>query len=215
VDPSSAPQPRSPADRRHRRSRLSRARIRAAARNLFLERGFDATTVDDIVGAADLAQKTFFNHFPTKDALLQELASSVLGHFERLLSDECKRSDSLEARLGGFFSLVGSEIEVTRVLSRDLLHRIIRGSASGGTGNQELRRVRQAFRGVVADGRERGDVGVDLELEVQADLVAGAFIGVVLQWLNEPGYPLAGRLRDTAHFLAAALAPRRAPGRGT
>ncbi len=201
------PRPGTNPDRRHRRRRESRARIRAAARALFVERGFEATTVDDIVASADLAQKTFFNHFPTKDALLQELARAVVSRFERMLREECRRSQTLDRRLRGFFAKVAIEAEANRVFSRDLLHRIIRGSSPEGVGNAELQRVREAFRLLLCEGRARGDVGDALAVEDQSDLVTGAFIGVVLQWLNEPGYPLAVRLEATAQFLASALAP--------
>lgn len=198
--------PNATRDYRNRRRRESHARIRSAARSLFRERGVDATTVDEIAAQAEVSQKTFFNHFATKDALLRELARSVLAHFERLLAEECKRTDRIEARLEGFFLAVAAEVETARVLTRDLLHQIIRGSGAEGVGSDELRRIREGFREVVAEGRLRGEVCREGELDFQADVLAGAFIGVVLQWLNEPGYPLRGRLRETARFVCAALA---------
>ena len=193
-------------DRRHRRRQESHARIRAAARSLFLERGVDATTIDEIAAQAEVSQKTFFNHFATKQVLLGELARSVVGHFERLLSRVCKETDGVEARLEDFFLAVASEVETSRVLTRDMLHQVIRGSSGEGLGSDELRRVRAGFRDVLAEAR-LGEPDVDGEsgIEFQADLVTGAFIGVILQWLNEPSYPLRERMRETARFLGAAL----------
>lgn len=43
-------------------------RISAAAVDLVLEHGYEATTVDMICAAAGISQRTFFNHFPTKEA---------------------------------------------------------------------------------------------------------------------------------------------------
>jgi AcrR family transcriptional regulator len=44
----------------------TRERLRSAALELFAERGFDATTVPDIVERAGLTRRTFFRHFSDK-----------------------------------------------------------------------------------------------------------------------------------------------------
>ena len=54
---------------RARKKRAARESIAAAARRLFAERGFDAVTVAEVAAAADVSEKTVFNHFPTKEDL--------------------------------------------------------------------------------------------------------------------------------------------------
>src|SRR3954468_19718832 len=54
---------------RARKKRLAREAIATAARRLFAERGFDAVTVAEVAAAADVSEKTVFNHFPTKEDL--------------------------------------------------------------------------------------------------------------------------------------------------
>ena len=56
-------------DRRARKKARTRAEIRTAARRLFAERGFDAVTIADVAGTADVAVQTVFNHFATKEDL--------------------------------------------------------------------------------------------------------------------------------------------------
>jgi AcrR family transcriptional regulator len=54
---------------RARKKRVAREAIAATARRLFAERGFDSVTVAEIAAAADVSEKTVFNHFPTKEDL--------------------------------------------------------------------------------------------------------------------------------------------------
>ncbi len=48
----------------------SRRTIEEAAAELFLEQGYDGTTVDDIARRAGVGRATFFNYFPSKPDLL-------------------------------------------------------------------------------------------------------------------------------------------------
>ncbi len=55
-----------PAGRRARRKAETRQRLLAAARQLFVTRGYDATRPQDVARAADLATGTFYLHFADK-----------------------------------------------------------------------------------------------------------------------------------------------------
>jgi AcrR family transcriptional regulator len=56
-----------PSDRRFRKRLATRQGISDAATLLFMERGFDHVTVDEIADAADVGRMTVFNHFPRKE----------------------------------------------------------------------------------------------------------------------------------------------------
>jgi AcrR family transcriptional regulator len=55
---------------RERKKRATRDAIAAAAMELFRAHGFDAVTVAEIARAADVSEKTVFNHFATKEDLV-------------------------------------------------------------------------------------------------------------------------------------------------
>src|SRR5262249_25805754 len=62
---------------RERKKQRTRQALRQAAIELFLRRGFEATTIADITAAADVAPRTFFAYFQSKeDVVLDEGAES-------------------------------------------------------------------------------------------------------------------------------------------
>jgi DHA2 family multidrug resistance protein-like MFS transporter len=52
---------------RERKKARTRATIRSCALRLFREQGYDATTIEKIIDAADVSETTFFRYFPTKE----------------------------------------------------------------------------------------------------------------------------------------------------
>jgi AcrR family transcriptional regulator len=53
--------------RRERKKQQTRRLLAETAIKLFAEQGYEQTTVAQIASAADVATKTFFNHFPSKE----------------------------------------------------------------------------------------------------------------------------------------------------
>ena len=62
-------------------------RIVSAAWELFYEKGYDSTTVDDIIRLSDTSKGSFYYYFDGKDALLNTL-SSVLDDLYLTLKEE-------------------------------------------------------------------------------------------------------------------------------
>jgi len=66
---------------RERKQQQTRERLKRAAMALFLERGFEATTIDDIAATADVSRRSFFHYFASKEdvvAAWQEDAAAAL-----------------------------------------------------------------------------------------------------------------------------------------
>lgn len=55
---------------RERKKNKSKERMISIATRLFLEKGYDKTTIDEIVDRAELSQRTFFRYFPNKEAIV-------------------------------------------------------------------------------------------------------------------------------------------------
>jgi AcrR family transcriptional regulator len=66
---------------RARKRHQTRERLTRAAMALFLDRGFEATTLDDIAAAADISRRSFFHYFASKEDVVfawQEESTAAL-----------------------------------------------------------------------------------------------------------------------------------------
>jgi AcrR family transcriptional regulator len=113
---------------RARKKRATRDAIAAAARRLFAERGFDAVTVAEIAAAADVSEKTVFNHFATKEDLAFAGGEARLS---RLLTDIAQRRAGTSV-LDVFRATTDAMIDGLATKTEDddfsVIPRIIRGS---------------------------------------------------------------------------------------
>jgi AcrR family transcriptional regulator len=73
----------SPIDRRVRRSRRE---LQRALVELVIEKGYDATTIEDIATRADVARATFYAHYADKHALLISIAADLVDNLEQQLA---------------------------------------------------------------------------------------------------------------------------------
>jgi TetR/AcrR family transcriptional regulator, regulator of mycofactocin system len=77
---------------RQRKKDSSRLAIEEAAWDLFAEQGYEETSVNDIAERANVAPRTFFRYFPTKEAVMypqfDELLQAVREEFRKRPADE-------------------------------------------------------------------------------------------------------------------------------
>jgi AcrR family transcriptional regulator len=195
--------------RRERCKREVHDRILEAAVERFEQNGFEGTKVDEICEAADVAQKTFFNHFPTKQHLFRELAEAVVDEMHAVLEDARRQPLPTAGRLRYFFERVEQNTEAFGRVSRELIVEAVRVSQLEGGGPKETRRMHASFGALLREGVESGDVGDAFSVEFLTEMTAGVFSAIFLNWVTLPEYPIRERLHEAADFLAATIALRR------
>jgi AcrR family transcriptional regulator len=72
---------------RERKKRLMRQQLSDTATAMFLERGFDGVRVADVAAACGVSDKTVFNYFPVKEALVMDRLEATLAALSAGLAD--------------------------------------------------------------------------------------------------------------------------------
>ena len=189
-------------DRRARRRQEGRDRVYTAAVELFIERGFDSTTMDDIADRADVSRATVFNYFQRKTAFLdqwaalrrQKATAAVRRHHldEHALPEQLARYMIELARLSSraraeTVALMGAAIHTTNVL-----------------GNPHLA---HQMAGYVARAQAAGEVRPEIEPEMAGMLVATGYFAILSQWISADPAPfnLQTRLLQMVELLCTGL----------
>lgn len=97
-------------NKRYENKQANRAAIVEAARDCFLEKGYDAVTVRDIVRVSGLAPGTFYNYFPDKEALFREILEQRIDELTMLMHAVRTSAPNLEAFLYGSFHSLFAKI---------------------------------------------------------------------------------------------------------
>lgn len=82
---------------RERKRRETAKRIKEAGIRLFIERGYDATTLDDIAVKANISRRTFFYYFKSKDDILLTMQNGMGDIFAAAIRDESNEKRPLDA----------------------------------------------------------------------------------------------------------------------
>ena len=138
-------------DRRERRRQALHDRLRDTARALFDQKGFEATTVDEICARADVAQKTFFNHFPTKHHVVREIAEGFLDELGVLVEEARKQPGTTAQRLTHLFQRTAEETLRAGPRHKELLIEVVRVAQVDGPHPERTRRFHAAFRALLEE----------------------------------------------------------------
>ena len=194
--------------RRERKKAETRQRILSSAARLFTNRGFEATTIDEIAEDADVSRGTFFNYYSEKSALMQALGNGMTETFlERIAEAKALEASTVE-RLASVFAGSAERLLERRDLSRAVLLETLARRSGLDERTSHTAKLHDGVETLLRVGVEIGDVRDDVPLSLLAEMVSGAYIEVLVSWLVVDDYPLAARLQAATEVLGAALAPQ-------
>ena len=162
-----------------------RRRIYQAAIELFVKKGFDDVTVDEITRRADVAKGTFFNYFPTKTDVLadyfQALIDDLLSAGERLRG---VRARGLFTR---FFQTAAARCRRDGRLFEILVRQAFVQSTLIKMDQSTAPRVLALYTRFLKIGIQSDELRDDFSLELAAHAIGDLWTGTLIEWAYE-GY---------------------------
>ena len=124
---------------RERKKQRTREQIVDAAFKLFAERGYQATTLADIAGAADIAPRTFFSYFPSKEAVVFHNFEAILASVQAAVDNRPEGESTLDL----LRSWVGRELSPDpRIRDEEALRQRLCGEDLGLAAYQQVTQSR-------------------------------------------------------------------------
>lgn len=184
-------------NRLERRKQEMREKILMAAFDLFLAQGVAATTIEEICERADVANRTFFNHFATRQDMIRALAERRLVNLHDVVFNRAE--EPIPARLIGVFDDIGATLVKSGDTYRELIGEML---ATSGHGIQRGFNLHETFGELIKEGVSRGEVSPRHDVDTLADIIVGALSGGIVNWTVDRTYSLETNL----HNLGVALA---------
>lgn len=177
---------------RERKKRRTRRALAEAALRLFIERGFGATTLDELVDEVEVSKRTFYANFASKeDAALAAEAELWDAYVARVAGTELRGPvlDALRAALVATLTGLGDDWVRRFVATRGLIARTpaLAERSAALTLTVQGRVVEQLEAKLGADGRH------DVRLRLLGELVLAAWRSGARNWVAGRGGAARGR----------------------
>src|SRR6266576_595025 len=204
----SAPTPPSAPDRRQRRSAETRERLFRAALNLFAQKGFLETTVEDITEAADVGKGTFFNYFPSKDHILLAFSDMQLAKLEQSINGLVTSQQPLREFMRGLVLRMTEEPLRNPGMIRALLLGYLSSNPVREAMIDKQNRAHALHKQMVEIGQERGEIRKDLPAAEIAHVFRQTILGTLLIWSVTGDASLRDRIDSALQMIWTGIAPK-------
>lgn len=158
----------------------SKRKIFSVAIQLFIRKGYDNVTVDEIVEQAQVAKGTFYIYFPTKAALIAYLFSD----YDYLYTDFYEELDKNEPAQDQLLSMVRKVLAVTKNdIGYDLTRIAYQYQLENHIDSTDLNRPLYAIlTAIIAEGQQTGQFNQAMEPEFYSQLLVRNLRGLIYEW---------------------------------
>lgn len=186
---------------RERKKARTRAAIQAHALELFLKQGYEATTIEQIIEAAEISESTFFRYFPTKEDLV--LQDEYDPQFVEGLRAQPADVPPITAVRRAIAEVFGGMPDRERAELRERIDLVVSVPALRATMLDQLTQGTRLLAVPLAErtGRDPGDFAV----RVLAGAIIGALTTVLIELADHPGADLVDLMDEAMAHLESGL----------
>jgi AcrR family transcriptional regulator len=168
---------------REEKKQRQRREIVETALALFRERGYDQTRVSDIVERVGISDATFFNYFPSKDLVLDELALAQVELFSETLRYQLGRDDtSVPDRIRETMTVSATAIAADREFQTVLYTRSNLFHSSGVL-RERTHEMYRLLSALFEAGQRRQEIRADAEPMQLAEILIAVYHLTTINWL--------------------------------
>jgi AcrR family transcriptional regulator len=157
-------------------------RLLKVSLDLFIDKGFDHTSIEDITSEAGVAKGTFYNFFEKKeDVLLYYLDRELVKsrhEIEQKIDDMETVVDKLELLIITYLKYIFRNKGFAKVLVRERVCKI----GTGKNWNEMV--LMQAIKQLLDEAREQGELKKTVDLDNTVEIVFAIFTMYTIYWMN-------------------------------
>lgn len=146
---------------------------------LFLEKGYDNTTIDDITEEADVSRGTFFNYFPKKYAIIDYSLNNRRKYLRCFVQKESSMSSS--DRILSIFKYLVKQNEKEKDYSKIIITEWVKSGAT-----MERQPTQDILRDAIIKGQESGEFRNDIDADFISQLMTrGIYYHNLFEWVRQ------------------------------
>jgi len=170
-------------DRKTQEKRIRREDILKSAEHIFLRKGYDDTTMDEIASAAEYTKRTIYQYFPAKEDIYFALASRIfdqlVGNFAPIASMNVSGFEKLQKAGEEYIRFYVEHTDQFLIMIRS---RKIRVRDEGRPSYQALllqqQRLFDTFGAALADGMKDGSIRKDIDIRKITFFVVASMVSL-------------------------------------
>lgn len=177
---------------------LNRQQILEAAKNLFADKGFEATNVRDIIHESNLSPGTFYNYFQSKEEIFEVLTTEIIDEVRNQIQQSYTNvkmdRNEINKSLQKFFNVFLGNPRLMKFLSRNQSY--LRELRSKGRFDAMLKDLEKALE----DGVKNGMLP-QLPVKIVAIAVFGAVFEIIATMVITPNFAVDKAIETLSQLL--------------